>query len=76
MYEITTQAKFQPYLEVTALEYRFLIGKHINNFNLSTIFKGKRVHFYNGERQQPTKEFGIEYYIDLRQDFIYAVYRA
>lgn len=77
IYEITTQPKFQDNVQNSVMEYRFLVGKHMDNFNLASIFKGHKITFYDGSKPfnaaSETARVAV-YKIDLRGSFIYGVY--
>ncbi len=74
LYTITDQPKFQEYIEKSVMEYRFLIGKNINNFKLVDVFKRKSVRYYNGGKHKADKDQDAELLVDLRGEFIYGVY--
>ena len=78
LYEITKQSKFQDAVEKSIMEYRFMIGKHINNFNMKTLFQTKRVKYYDGRKEDYSASYWREFdiLIDLRGEFIYGVYRS
>jgi hypothetical protein len=76
MYEITTDPKFTDNLEKTVLQYRFMVGKHNNNFTFSRIFKDTSYIIYDGSRVDEDKIYNenVIYKIDIRHGFIYGVY--
>ncbi len=74
LYTITDQPKFQEFVEKSVLDYRFLIGKNINNFKLAEVFKRKSVRYYNGGKHDPVEDRNADLIVDLRGDFIYGVY--
>ena len=74
LYTITDQPGFQEYIERSVFEYRFLIGKNINNYNLSKVFKTKTVRYYNGVKNDGVIDRDANLLVDLRGNFIYGVY--
>ena len=74
LYTITDQPGFQDYIERSVIEYRFLIGKNINNYNLSRVFKNKSVRYYNGLKHDSIIDKDVDLFVDLRGNFIYGVY--
>jgi len=77
-YEITTDPKFADNLEKTVLQYRFMVGKHNNNFTFSKIFKDTSYVTYDGSRVDDDKVYHdtAVYKIDIRHGFIYGVYNT
>jgi len=78
LYEITTQPQFAEAVQASVLEYRFLIGKNYNNYNLRDVFKAHRVAIYDGRKQQSseaTSDQSVSFVLDIRHDFVYGVYR-
>ena len=78
VYSISTQSIFQDAIQQSILEYRYLVGKNMNNYNLATTFRHKRIRYYDGRYQQRESSDWKLYdiVVDLRGDFIYGVYRS
>ena len=74
LYTITDQPEFQEYIEKTIMEYRFLVGKNINYYNLSRVFKNKTSRYYNGAKHDTIIDRDVDLFVDLRGNFIYGVY--
>ena len=78
LYEVTTQPQFADGVQASVMEYRFLVGKNYNNYNLRDVFKAHRVAMYDGRKQQPseaTSDESVAFVLDIRHDFVYGVYR-
>jgi hypothetical protein len=74
-YEISTEERWAENIENSVLEYRFMIGKHMNNYDFKKLFKDATISVYNGSEYESSicnKE--AKYFLDIRRDFIYGVY--
>lgn len=74
-YEISTNPKWADNIENSVLEYRFMIGKHHNNYDFRRMFKDITIAVYDGSKYESSvcgKE--AKYCLDIRHDFIYGVY--
>ena len=74
-YEISTNQKWAENIENSVLEYRFMIGKHHNNYDFRRMFKDITIAIYDGSKYESSvcgKE--AKYLLDIRHEFIYGVY--
>ena len=74
-YEISKDSRWTENIERSVLEYRFMIGKHHNNYDFRKIFKDIIISVYDGSKYESSicnKE--AKYCLDIRHEFIYGVY--